>query len=150
MKSDDAKLTLAAAVVRQIERLGGELVSREQPTEAVMVRTVLGPRPLPEPLRQFLKDVRWPQARNYRARNDDYPHGVRFNWGEIVEDYSCCGDRPYLSIAEDASQFLYFVPLNSSDLTNPSVYRIDHEGLDERLPRPQRLSAFLAGLEPEV
>ncbi len=151
--SETTSERLAERVLREIERLGGEVMPPPAERQETRVRTVLGEYPLPEPIRQFRQDVRWPKGESwlgmaYRSRSDDYPHGVQFIGGEIEEDYGCCGDHPYTQIAEDASQFLYFVPLDCDDPSDPLVLRVDHEGQD-RLPWPQRLSAFLADLEQE-
>jgi len=144
---------LAEHVVRQIERLGGVIEPPPAERQETTTRTVLGDYPVPEPIRQFLHDVRWPTGKSwlgmaYRSRSDDYPRGVQFVGGTIEEDYGCCGDHPYTQIAMDASQFLHFVPLDCPDPSDPPVYRVDHEGQDN-LPWPQSLSSFLADLEPE-
>jgi hypothetical protein len=144
---------LSERVLREIARLGGEVAPPPTERQEALVRTVLGTYPLPEPIRQFLRDARWPKGKNwlgmaYRSKSDEYPRGVQFVGGDIEEDYGCCGDHPYTQIAMDASQFLHVVPLDCTDPSDPPVYRVDHEGQD-RLPWPQSLSEFLADLEPE-
>ncbi|HEY7123100.1 MAG TPA: hypothetical protein VH540_04025 [Ktedonobacterales bacterium] len=144
---------LSATVIYFIERLGGVLEPAPEPPAPITLRTVVGIHPVPEQIRQFLDDVRWPLTRqghfpNFRSRWDDFPHGVLFVRGEIQEAYGCCGTHPYVQIAEDATQFLYFVRLDDRRPSNPLVYRIDHEGQD-RFGTTWRLSDFLAELEPE-
>jgi hypothetical protein len=144
---------LSERVIRQIERLGGVITPAPAERQERLARTVMGEYPIPEPIRQFRQDVRWPKGKSwlgmaYRSKSDDYPRGVQFVGGDIEEDYGCCGDHPYMQIAEDAGQFLHFVPLDCANPSDPPIYRVDHEGQDQ-LPWPQSLSSFLADLEPE-
>jgi hypothetical protein len=144
---------LSGLVIGQIERLGGVLEPGAPPPTPKMFRTVVGVYALPEPLRQFVDDVRWPQGTHglgmrYRSRWHDYPHGVQFVSGEIEEAYGCCGTHPYMQVAEDASQFLYFARLDDRRAGNPTVYRIDHEGQD-RFGSRWSLAEFLGSLEAE-
>jgi hypothetical protein len=151
MSANQAK-RLSKTVIAYIEYLGGRL-EPSAGNEVKVVRTVVGDYQLPEPIRQFIFDVRWPAGKHpfgmkYRSQFDDYPRGVQFIWAEIEEDYICCGKHPYVQIAEDDGQFLHFIRLDCANPSNSLVYRIDHEGSD-RLPKSQRLSEFLASLEQE-
>jgi hypothetical protein len=125
------------AVMAEIARLGGTLAARAERAEPTTVATVCGPRVVPEPLRRFLEDVRWPSVGDgnrarpaeFRGRHDDYPRGLVFGLTEIAEDYSRDGDaRPYLAIGDDRTQVLYFIDLESPDPGDPLVFRVDHEG----------------------
>lgn len=154
-------MDLAPAVIAEIVRLGGTLAPLG-PRPAHTVETIAGWLPLPEPLRRFLDDVAWPTRVfrerplrvgpvQFRSRDDEYPYGVGFGLTEIAGDYSNQPNRrPYVCIAFDGTQFMYFVALDDEDPTDPEVHRVDHEGDHDFQAGGGRLSAFLADLEPEL
>ncbi|MBK8430161.1 MAG: hypothetical protein IPL28_02185 [Chloroflexi bacterium] len=148
---------LSAEVLHEIERLGGRFDLK--PNASVkMVDTFVGQVAMPEAIRQFVWDVKWPKAngegfgwpiRRYRSQYDDYPYGVLFAHSEIVERYGL-DERPYFCIAHDATHWMYFIPLDTDTPADPPVLRIDHTGVwDEPIPEGIPLSKFLADLEPE-
>jgi hypothetical protein len=139
-------------VVRETERPGEVIATPSAARREMMARTVVGDDPLPEPIRQFLQDVRSPKRASwlgvaYRGKTDDHPHGVQFVGSDVEENYGCCGDHPHTQIAMDSSQ-LHVVPLDCADPGDLTVSRIDHEG-QNHFPWLQSLSAFLADLELE-
>lgn len=140
---------LSAAAIREIQRLGGTVSA-----------TPMGPsaewngHALPEAIRQWMDDVRWPSDMLYR--NEIATADIRV-WGFQPGSFHFHGMRLFRYYPEivgigiaDGGNYYVFTILYCDDPTDPPVYRLDHDS-DENTPDgPTPLSEFLASLNVDV
>jgi hypothetical protein len=133
-------------VLHAIEALGGRPPATS-PARGRAFATVVGVRRLPLAI-EVLARTRWPKNASFRSKTEDYPRGLEFGVSRIEESYGAYGDAPYVCIAGDDAQFLYFAAIESKTPADPPVYCVDHEG-ERRKDTPIKLSELLEDLEPE-
>ncbi len=158
--------TLSAAVIEEIQRLGGTVADEAQPLD-------LDGIPAPEPIRQFLADVTWPGGTTYSDKNTDDPRVRKVNIGNVrlfaEQDFEEIGmDLDYLEEdgmnmcpwadkfndilvlfgLADGDKSLLMLDLEDDDPTDPQVYRLDHNDPDQFFDdlQGEALSAFLKRL----
>src|SRR4051794_20921892 len=111
---------------------------------------------VPEPIRQFLFDVTWPERVTFENTDDQDVWVWMYEPGYF--DVDSRDEYPYLPRHPDsvfignADGYNYFllVHLTSETPADPRVYKLDHDSEEEDEPTgPMPLSAFLASLEPE-
>ena len=158
--------TLSAAVIAEIERLGGTVADAAQPLNLEGI-------PAPEAIRQFLADVTWPDGTTYSAPKSDASGGRNVKLGTVrlfaEQDFEEIGmDRDYLEedgmnmcpwadkfndilvqfgLADDGNSLL-MLDLEDDDPTDLQVYRLDHSDPDQFFDdlQGETLSTFLKRL----
>lgn len=120
-----------------------------------MVHTRGGSYALPEPFRQFMQDVDWPQ--NVRYEWEEGGEKVVWMlqlglWCEMTAE-ECAYHHPLFGVGHyDGGNYILVLDMSDPDPTDPRVYAHDHDAYDTFDPTQDfgiRLSEFLSRLEPE-
>lgn len=136
---------LSAAVLQELKRLGAKSIApREFPEDAAS---------WPKQILTLMYGLQWPRGARYSPSEDSpyYVRSVKLAEGEhwvnsVLVDYSGCDGRSFATWAQ-TDHHLILVDLESSDLSDPDVYFLDHEEMDRPLPVEVSASEFLAALE---
>jgi len=158
--------TLSAAVIAEIERLGGRVADEAQPLD-------LDGIPAPEAIRQFLADVTWPNGTTYTDPTSNAPQNKNVKLGNVrlfaEQDFEEIGmDRDYLEEdgmnmcpwadkfndilvrfgRTDDGKSLLMLDLEDYDPTDPQVYHLDHSDPEQFFDdlQGEALSTFLKRL----
>ena len=84
--------------------------------------------PVPEAMRQFIFDVRWPQDARYTVRFGAWEFsGLDFKIGANLDEYECTFNHPLDGVNDAGGNTLAWI-LTDPDPTDPQLYRIDHHG----------------------
>ncbi|MFF2374809.1 hypothetical protein ACFVUW_10535 [Streptomyces xiamenensis] len=139
---------LGAAVIEQIQRLGGQ-VPRGRALELEVVDTPAGQRLLPSWLR-VLMSVTWPVE---LCTSDEFGWDLTFRAAQ-TDPASVSEPRPHawLTCATDSGNYRYLTDLDApcgAGPADPLLYRVDEED-QQPLWDSMRLSQLLSSLEPGV
>jgi predicted DNA-binding WGR domain protein len=136
---------LSAAVMDQLKRLGAKVVKTRKFPEDVAS--------WPGPILTLTYGLKWPRGARYSPDEDSSVtvDGVQFAEGDhwvncVMDDYAGCMGRSFAMWAQ-TSHHLIVVALDSADPSDPDVYCVDHEEMDEPLPDEISASEFLAELD---
>jgi leucine-rich repeat protein SHOC2 len=144
-----SKKRLAPAVLEQIARLGGRVASASEIPKTMFEKTKGGDWPIPEAIRQFERDVKWPKGVTFRGEEVWL---VDFGGGANLDEYECTYYHPYYGIGlADGGNYYLLVDLGDETPEDPAVYKLDHESFAEHGARciADKLSEILAGLARE-
>jgi len=160
--------TLSITVIKEIQRLGGTIANEPQPLD-------LDGIPVPEPIRQFLADITWPEGITYSDTDaDPWMWSVSLGNAQLFneQEFEDIGlDLDYLEedgmimcpwsdkfndtmVAiglSDRGNYLLMIDLEDDDPTNPQIYRFNHYDQDQFFDdlRGMPLSEFLKRLHPD-
>lgn len=140
--------TLYPDVLSHVYRLGGTV----SPPAVNPVPWSGGP--VPEPLRRFLVDVRWPKRRAFANGDSDHLRVWNFRPAPSTfdpEPYAFLREHPgaiCLGLADGGNYFLFILPDDPAP-TDPDVFKLDHDEYDAFVGS-ERLTQFLASLWPDV
>jgi hypothetical protein len=161
--------TLSPAVITEIRRLGGQIAEEPQELDLRNVE-------VPEPIRQFLADIIWPENTTYSNPGDTLIHvwkatldsahlfeqsdfeDIGLDMEYLEEDgMNMCSwsdkfDDTMVMIGKaDRGNYLLMIDLEDDDPTDPQIYRFDQydqeQFFDDLEGMP--LSEFLRSLQPD-
>lgn len=144
---------LNSTIVKHIERLGGRFKPNAVNENNLVT---LDGYTVPEPIRQFLFEVEWPQnvtyVNSYASDNIEVWNFVPVHMTAPRQEYQFLQKHPdaqIIGIADGGNYYLLLL-LDCENSANPPVYRLDHDDDSGYAQGPVALSRFLASLRVDT
>jgi len=108
--------------------------------------------PVPEAMRQFIRDVKWPAGIRYEVTFGSWKFdAIDFRFGVDLTEYECSFHRPFDGLLDLTNHNMLVWDMSDPDPGDPRLYRIDHDGWSEHdaMSLGVRLSTFVQKMKPK-